>query len=168
MMGRNGNQPVSLLRRTVSIFLLACLVSVTECGAQSPGQWQPLVPNRPGESHWLVKDMFLTAGSAYTQKTSFDHAMNEAVNLFFVPRDERNHYVAHSRWIDPLGREYRTIRTTYDIQEERKSGEDREKKGTTRIHTMSTRELVNHKPGMWKVELYLNDELVRTLTFTVR
>jgi hypothetical protein len=156
------------LRQSALVFMLMSVLLTTGCGAFNIGKWQPLVHTPSDEKYWLVKDIFLTAGSAYTRKDTFDHNMNEVVNLFFLPKDERNRYVAESRWFDPSGQEYRTIRRTYDMQQERGEGEERDKKGTTRIHTMSTRELVNHKPGMWKVALYLNDELVRRLSFTVR
>jgi hypothetical protein len=148
--------------------LVVSFLLVSGCGAVSIGKWKGLEHTPSDENYWLVKDIFLAAGSAHTRKDTFDHNMHEDVNLFFIPKDERNYYVAESRWIDPSGQEYRTIRTTYDMKEERKTGEERDKKGTTRIHNMSVRELVNHKPGMWKVALYLNDKLVRRLSFTVR
>jgi hypothetical protein len=168
MTGRHQDRHVRGLRLFALVSVLVSFLLTTGCGAFSLGKLKWLEHTASDEKYWLVKDVFLTAGSAYTRKDTFDHNMNDVVNLFFMPKDERNHYVAESRWIDPSGQEYRTIRTTYDIKEERKTGEDRDKKGSTRIHTMSTRELVNHKPGMWKVALYLNDELVRRLTFTVR
>ncbi len=168
MTARHQDRCVRVLKQSVLVFLLMSILLTTGCGAFNVGKLQWLVHTPSDEKYWMVKDIFLTAGSAYTRKDTFDHNMNEVVNLFFMPKDERNRYVAESRWYDPAGVEYRTIRTTYDMQQERSGGEERDKKGTTRIHTMSTRELVDHKPGMWKVALYLNDELVRRLSFTVR
>ncbi|HMK35236.1 MAG TPA: hypothetical protein VK463_09235 [Desulfomonilaceae bacterium] len=138
------------------------------CGVINVGKWKGIETTGRDESYYLVKDVFLTPGSAYTRKDSFDHSMNESVNLVFTPRDERNHYVAESKWFDPSGQEFRTIRKTYDVRQEAKSGEERTKSGTVRMHTMSTKEMVDHKPGMWKVELYLDDKLARRLTFSVR
>jgi hypothetical protein len=92
----------------------------------------------------------------------------DTVNLYFIPKNEKNVYKAESVWFDPMGQEYRTIRQTYDLQQETKKGDDRQKGGSTRVHTMTTRELYNHKPGLWKVALYLDDQLVRRLSFTVR
>jgi hypothetical protein len=110
----------------------------------------------------------LSAGSAYNPRDTFDHNLNEMVNLYFVPRTEPNTYVAQTIWYDPNGDEFRTIRTTYDLQTESKKGEARRKSGTTRVHTVSTKELFEHRPGIWKVQLYIGKDLVRRLTFSLR
>ena len=52
---------------------------------------------------------------------------------------------------------------------ERKNKESKERRSSTpRIHTVPTKELYDHKPGMWKVSLYLDKQLVRRLTFLVK
>ena len=94
--------------------------------------------------------------------------MNETVNLVFIPKLEKNTYTAESIWYDPNGEEFRKIRTTYDAQSESKKGEDRQASGSTRVHTMPTKELFEHKPGLWKVALYIENDLVRRLTFSLR
>lgn len=150
------------------IALLTVFPALTGCGAINPGKWQGIVRTESDEHFYLVKDAFLTSGSTANPRETFDHRMHELVNLVFMPKDEKNSYVAESRWIDPLGIEYRTIRMTYDKQEETKKGIERPKGGATRIHTMPTAELYAHKPGMWKVALYLDGKLVRRLSFSVR
>ncbi|MBI5248058.1 MAG: hypothetical protein HY912_01065 [Desulfomonile tiedjei] len=136
--------------------------------AINPGKWKGVEFAGAGEQYYLVKDIFLTAGSAAHPKDSFDHTMNDTVNLVFIPKNEKNEYTAETRWYDPNDQEYRTIRTTYDAKAEGREGMERKKGGSTRVHSMPTRELVNHKPGMWKVALYLDDKLARRMTFSVR
>ena len=138
------------------------------CGAINVGRWQGIVKTADDEQFYLVKDVFLTGGSTFSPRESFDHNMHETVSLFFMPKDEKNTYVAESRWQDPLGLEFRTIRTTYDKQQEGKKGIERPKGGSTRVHTIPTSELFAHKPGMWKVALYLDGKLARRLSFAVR
>jgi hypothetical protein len=137
-------------------------------GAINVGKWKGIERAGSDEEYYLAKDIFLTAGSAYNQRNSFDHFMHESVNVFFVPRHETNTYILETIWYDPTGQEFRTIRTTYDKQREIAKGEERSEHGTTRVHSMSTKELFNHKPGSWKVALYLDGKLVRKLDFTVR
>ncbi len=89
--------------------------------------------------------------------------------MFFIPKNEKPTYTVKSVWQDPDGQEYRTIRTTYDKAREEKQGIDRKQRGgTPRIHTLPTKELYEHKPGMWKVALYLEKQLVRRLSFLVK
>jgi hypothetical protein len=152
----------------VYVLIIVLSLAMAGCGAFNLGKLQLLVRTPSDEHFWLVKDIYLTPGSAYDRTNTFDHAMDDSVNLVFIPRNERNHYIAKSKWIDPSGQEYRVMRTTYDVQQENKTGQKRNKKGTTRVHHMSTAELAKHEPGLWKVSLYLDDELVRTLAFTVR
>ncbi len=167
-------QPVSLLKNRKSnfltILLIVCLSMsfIPSCGAINPGKWKGVERTAKDEKYYLVKDVFLTSGSAYSSKEIFDHNMNESINLIFTPTNEKNHYVTESIWIDPSDMEYRTIRLTHDVQEESKKDMERKKGGTPRVHTMSTTELYNHKPGLWKVALYIDGELARRLTFTVR
>lgn len=150
------------------VALATTFVLVTGCGAINVGKWKGIERAAGDEEYYLAKDIFLTAGSAAAQRNSFDHNMHPSISLFFVPRNETNTYVAESIWYDPGGQEFRTIRTTYDKQRESKKGDERSTKGTTRIHTVPTRELFNHKPGPWKVALYLDNKLVRRLDFTLR
>jgi hypothetical protein len=57
---------------------------------------------------------------------------------------------------------------TYDRQKESKKGDERQASGSTRVHTVATKELYDHKPGLWKVELYIEKDLVRRLPFSIR
>lgn len=138
------------------------------CGVINPGKWKGVEITSRDEQYYLVKDVFLTPGSSAAAKETFDHNVNETVNLFFVPRNETNKYTAESIWYDPSDQEFRTIRTTYDSQSEGKKGVERKSGGTTRIHTMPTSALYSHKPGLWKVELFLDGKLARRLSFSVR
>ncbi|MBI4961921.1 MAG: hypothetical protein HY913_01455 [Desulfomonile tiedjei] len=156
-----------------AVIVLWALMSVAflwlaGCDAINVGKWQPMVRTDSGEAYWLAKDVFLSAGSAANQRDAFDHNLHESVNLFFIPRNETNTYVAETIWYDPAGLEYRTIRATYDRQRESAKGDERDKSGTTRVHSMPTKELYEHKPGLWKAALKLDNELVRKLDFTVR
>jgi hypothetical protein len=155
--------------RFLSTGLLVLLIfSAAGCGVINPGRWKGIESVSSDEQHWLLKDAFLTAGSAAHAREDFDHTMQEVVNVVFVPANERNEYTVESRWYDPTGQEYRTIRTHYDVKAESKEGTERKKGGTTRVHTMSTKELVDHKSGMWKVALLLDGKLARRLSFSVR
>ena len=154
---------------SVSILLLA-LFMVASCGIINPGRWKGIEKTASDEKFYLLQDAYLSSGSPDSVKQAFDHKMNPVITLVFVPRNEKNHYVAESIWYDPSGQEYRTIRRTYDIQAEGKKKIDRRplRGGSTRVHTISTEELYKRKPGLWKVLLYLDGELARRLEFTVR
>lgn len=151
----------------VGLFFCSSFMSAS-CGVINPGKWKGIERTSADEKYYLVKDVILTPGSTYLSKEIFDHNMNDGINLIFTVVNEKNRYVAESRWIDPLGAEYRTIRATYDKQVESKQDFDRKKSGTPRVHSITTKELFEHKPGLWKVALYLDGELARRLTFTVR
>ena len=138
------------------------------CGAISVGKWRGIERADPDEAYYLVNDAFLTASSAMNPREVFDHNLNEAVHLYFTARDEKPTYIVKSVWQDPDGQEFRTIRTTYDKAREEKKGDQRTRKSTPRIHSMPTKELYAHKPGMWKVSLYIEDQLARRLTFLVK
>lgn len=150
--------------------LLLALFLVASCGIINPGKWKGIEKTASDEKYYLLEDIFLSSGSADKVKQAFDHKMNPVINLVFIPRNEKNRYVAESVWYDPSGQEYRTIRKTYDIQEEGKKSIDRRplRGGSTRVHTISTEELYQRKPGLWKVVLNLDGELARRLEFTVR
>ena len=148
--------------------LLSAVLVLAGCGAINPGKWKGIEKTSKDEQYYLVKDVFLTPGSAYISKQAFDHNMNDSVNLFFTPVNEKNHYVSESIWFDPSDQEFRTIRMTHDVQTESKQDLQRKKAGTPRVHTISTKELFNHKPGLWKVALYVDGNLARRLTFSVR
>jgi hypothetical protein len=151
----------------IAIMVLPLLTSFG-CGAINVGKLKGIERTASDEQYYLLKDIFLTAGSAAHPRDSFDHTMNETVNLVFIPKNETNEYTAESRWYDPNDQEYRTERKTYDVKAESKEGFQRTKGGTTRVHSMSTTELANHKPGLWKVALYLNGKLARRMPFSVR
>jgi hypothetical protein len=151
-----------------SVVLVIIILFSGGCGAINLGKWRGIERTDPDEAYYLVKDVYLTATSAFNRKEIFDHNLNESVHLYFVPKDEKSSYVTESVWQDPGGQEYRTIRATYDKASEEKRGIERTAKSTPRIHTMPTKELYAHKPGMWKVSLYLEKQLVRRLTFLVK
>lgn len=156
---------------SVGLFLVMGLLFtfwLTGCGAINPGKWKGVETTSPDERYYLVKDVFLSPGSAYSAKDNFDHNVNDSVNLFFTPRNETNQYTAETIWYDPSDQEFRKIRTTYDTKQESKQGINRSSHGTTRVQSIPTMQLYNHKPGLWKVELYLEGKLARRLTFTVR
>ncbi len=155
------------MRLLVAAFLIP-VTFLCGCGVINVGKWKGIEKTSADEKFYLAKEVFLTPGTAYGPKESFDHSMNDVVNLCFKPNNEKNHYVAESVWYDPKGQEYGTIRTTYDLREETKKDQERPKGGSMRVHTMSTKELADHKPGMWKVMLYIDDDLVRRLNFYVR
>jgi hypothetical protein len=147
----------------VSTFLL-----LAGCGMFNMGKPLWIQKTDADEKYYLVKDAFLTGGSAYNRRETFDHNMHESVNLFFTPKMEPNTYTTESIWYDPNGAEFRKIRTTYDAQKESKKGDDRQASGSTRVHTVATKELYDHKPGLWKVALYIEKDLVRKLPFSIR
>jgi len=159
---------VSLTLPLVSALLLTAFM-VSACGVINIGKWKGIEKTSPDENYYFVKKISLTAGSGGGQpRYLYDHAMQESVNLLFQPASEKNVYTAKTIWFDPAGQEFRTIRQTYEKRLEEKEGTDRPKGGATRVHSMPTRELFEHKPGLWKVELYLDDVLVRRFGFEIR
>jgi len=160
------------LARGVNIVLPAALLLTfllsLGCGAINAGKWLGVQKSDPDVKYYLVKDTVLTPGSSYLSKEFFDHNMNEVINLLFTVVNEKNYYVAESRWIDPLGMEFRTIRSTHDKQQEGKQDIERRPTGTVRVHSIYTKPLFEHKPGQWKVELFIDGELARRIPFTVR
>lgn len=154
--------------RAIVLALLVAQVLVSGCTWVNLGKWRGVEIPPPDEKYYLVKEVLLTASSAFSPKEMFDHNMNDTVNLLFSPKNEKNYYVAESVWYDPNGAEFHTIRRTYDKKAEQREGNERPSGGSSRVHTMLTRDLYNHKPGIWKVALKLDGELARRLTFTVR
>ncbi|MCX5860734.1 MAG: hypothetical protein WCG29_10825 [Desulfomonile sp.] len=148
--------------------LIIAFLACVGCGVINPGKWKGIETTAKDEKYYLVKDVFLTAGSAYVSKQAFDHNMNESINLVFTPVNEKNHYITETVWIDPSEQEFRTIRMTHDVGTESKRDQDRKKSGTPRVHSISTLELFNRKPGLWKVALYVDGNLARRLSFSVR
>jgi hypothetical protein len=132
------------------------------------GRFRGIERGASDESYYLLKDIALSSSSINKPREIFDHKMNDRINLFFVLRNETPTYVAESIWYDPNDQEFRTIRTTHDRSEETKTGIQRPKGGTTRVHTIATQELYNHKPGLWKVALYIDKQLARRQTFFLR
>jgi hypothetical protein len=155
------------MRSLVCLVLLIIILFSGACGAIDLGKWRP-IERPPDQAYYLLKDAFLTASSAHNPRETFDHNLNDAVNLYFIPKDEKPSYVAESIWYDPADQEYRTIRTTYDKALEAKKGIERTGSSTTRVHSMPNKELYDHKPATWKVALYLDKRLVRRLTFLVK
>jgi len=138
------------------------------CGVINPGKWKGIEFAGSGEQYYLLKDIFLTAGSSAHPKDHFDHTMDDAVNLVFIPKNETNEYTTESRWYDPNDQEYRKMRQHYSVRAEGREGFERKKGGTPRVHTMSAKELADHKTGIWKVALYLDGKLARKMSFSVR
>lgn len=167
--GKQGSLKLMSMKGLFHLLVLtSILLLLAGCGMFNMGKWKGIEKTDADEKYYLVKDIFLTAGSAFNRKETFDHNMNESVNLFFTPKMEPNTYVTESIWYDPNGEEFRKIRATYDAQKESNKGDDRQASGSTRVHTMATKELYDHKPGLWKVALYIEKDLVRRLTFSVR
>ncbi len=157
-------------RTAAAAILVAAVLMASGCSAFNLGKWKGIQKTSKREHYWLVKDVYVSPGSSYMSKEVFDHNMNPVVNVLFTPKNEKNHYTAETVWIDPMGQEFRTIRTTHDIVQEGKKSIDRrnQRDGTPRVHTIPTRKLYDHKPGLWKVKLYLDKELARILEFSVR
>jgi hypothetical protein len=120
------------------------------------------------ENFYLVKDATLTAGSAAHPRREFDHNLQEAVVLLFTPTHDKNQYVSKTIWYDPAGVEYRTNRQTHSKRQDEEQGLPSKKGGVTRLHVMPLKELWEHKAGVWKVELYIDDVLARRISFSVR
>ena len=118
-----------------------------------------------GEESGLLKEFHLSAASLQTRKRNFDHHTDETVNLVFVPR--KSVHIAESRWYNPNDREFRIIRHVYDRAKEPKKAIERPKGGATRVHYIPTKELYDHKPGLWKVALYIDNQLAGRQTFLV-
>ncbi|MBM3299512.1 MAG: hypothetical protein FJY85_06135 [Deltaproteobacteria bacterium] len=176
-MGRLASRPgFAVMRLLMSGLLICSVVLLPGCAslglgnALGLGRWKWIEKTAKDEKHYLLKDISLNAGASHIARESFDHYMHPVINLVFALRNEKNHYVAESRWIDPSGVEFRTIRTTHDIQAEGKKDIDRRSQtgSTTRVHSIGTQELYNQKPGLWKVELYIDGELARRLEFSIR
>jgi hypothetical protein len=148
------------------LYLVGLLLS--GCGVLNLGKVKWIERTDKDENYYLVKSAILTAGSAALPREHFDHAMQNSVNLIFKPSQDRNYYVSKTVWYDPDGVEFRTIRQTHSKKAEGDKGIDPKKGGTPRIHTMSLYDLWKRKPGLWKVELFIDDQLARRRTFTVR
>jgi len=167
--GKQGSLQLMSLKGSFYLLVLAgALLLLAGCGMFNLGKWKGIENAGADEKYYLVKDAFLTGGSAYNRRETFDHNMHESVNLFFTPKMEPNTYITESIWYDPNGAEFRKIRMTYDRQKESKKGDERQASGSTRVHTVATKELYDHKPGLWKVELFLEKDLVRRLPFSIR
>lgn len=161
----------SLVQARVSlslVLLLTVMGHLSGCGALNLGKWRGIETSDADEKYYLVKDAFLTASSAALRRDNFDHTLQPTINLIFKPATEPGHYVTKSVWINPKGEEFKTIRETHDRQQETKQGIQRDKDGSTRIHTISTQDLWTEGEGIWTVELYIDDELARRLEFTVQ
>lgn len=150
--------------------LIAILVMLTMagCGIINPGKFIGLERTDRDEQFYLIKKMWLTAGSTAHPRTFFDHTMQDGVYVVFIPANQPNHYVTKTVWYDPGGHEFRTIRQTHDKQAETARGFERPKGGSTLIHMMPLEKLWKHKPGLWKVEVFIDNEMARRLSFTVR
>ena len=164
---RRPGSPGKYLRAMLHV---ACLVGLvlSGCGVINPGKVKWIEHTDKDEKYYLVKSAILTAGSAALPRDHFDHAMQNSVNLIFTPAMDRNIYVSKTIWYDPDGNEFRTIRQTHSKKAEGDKGIEPKKGGTPRIHTMPLYDLWKHKPGLWKVELYIDDQLARRLSFSVR
>ena len=157
------------LKRAFCVLIVCSVVSSSlGCGIINVGKWQGIVRTDPDEAYYLVKSAILTAGSAAHPRKHFDHYLQDSVHLIFTPARERRHYISKTIWYDPSGEEYKTMRQTHDRKKEEDQGIDRKPGAVAREYSMSLHELWKHKPGLWKVELYLDNELARRLAFSVR
>lgn len=118
-----------------------------------------------GEEPGLLKEFHLNPASIRTHKGTVYYLTNEFVSLVFVPRNEKPSYIAESRWYDPTDQEFRTIMVAYDRPEQTEKSPE---SGYFRVHSMPARELYDHRPGMWKVALYIDNQLAGTQTFFVK
>jgi hypothetical protein len=151
----------------IILLLPMAMVLLSACGMMNLGKFKGIEWTAKDEKYYKVKEIVLSSGAMGKPRTEFDHTMQDAVVLTFIPAQEPNKYVSKTVWIDPSNVEFRTIRQTHDVQVEAKEAFDRNPKGTPRAHSISTKELFQHKPGLWTVKLYLDNELVRRLTFSV-
>jgi hypothetical protein len=153
-----------------AMLLMACLIGLvlSGCGVINPGKFLGIVHTDKDEEYYLVKSATLTAGSTALPRDHFDHAMQDSVNLIFKPAQERNYYISKTVWYDPDGVEFRTIRQTHSRKAEGDKGIRHPRGPVTRVHTMPLYDLWKHKPGLWKVELFIDGQLARRLSFTVR
>ncbi|MBM4326767.1 MAG: hypothetical protein FJ118_06345 [Deltaproteobacteria bacterium] len=142
-------------------------VLVAGCGYFTLGKYRGIEWTPGDEAYYLLKDVLLSAGSSLHPRKSFDHTMQDSVVASFITKDEKFHYVTKTIWKDPSGLEFRTIRQTHKLQEEKEESVERPKDGIRRIHSLSTKELFAHKPGLWTVEIYIDDKLARRLNFSV-
>lgn len=166
-----GNSESAFPLRSLLLVAVTCMVVfVAGCSAINLGRVLWIDWPERGDKYYLLKEAFLSSGGPDAAKRSFDHQMNPVVNLFFSLRNETNRYVVRSVWIDPYGQEYRTIRRTYAIDKESKKSIDRRPQtgSTMRVHSITTEELYQRKPGLWKVALLIDGELARRFEFTVR
>ncbi len=161
-----------IIRRcaTTTATFMAAVSVLSGCQALGLGDFLWIKRPTKEENFWLVEKVCVSPSSSYMEKKAFDHNLNPVVNVLFTPKNEKNHYIAETMWTDSLGEEFRTIRTTHDLQLEGKKSIDRRNifQGTPRIHTMPTKTLYEHKPGLWKVKLYLDQKLAQILEFSVR
>lgn len=161
---RHGSRQAALRNLIVILIVLA----MAGCGIINPGKFLGIERTDSDEKYYLIKRLSLTAGSTAHPRTFFDHTMQDAVYVVFIPSNETNRYVTKSVWYDPAGNEFRTVRQTHDRQVESAKGIDRPQGGSNIIHMMPLEELWKHKPGLWKVEIYIDNQLARRLSFTVR
>ena len=89
------------------------------------------------------------------------------MNLFFIPKHEPNRYVSRTVWSRPGGQEFHVVQQTHDVAKFQEGGEQRDPKGTMRMHALPAKELYRYKPGRWKVELFLDDVLARRCQFVI-
>lgn len=149
--------------------LIPVLVAMCSVGCQAinPGKFKGIERTAGDEKFYLIKKIALTAGSTAHARTNFDHTMQDTVNVIFVPANETPNYVTKTIWYDPSGLEFRTIRQTHVLRDEQDAAHERPKGGSQRIHSMPLKALWQHKPGLWKVELFIDDQLARRLSFNV-
>jgi hypothetical protein len=147
------------------VLILASLL--VGCGYFTLGKYRGIEWTPKDEAYYLLKDVLVSAGSSLQPRKAFDHSLQDSVVVSFVTKDEKFHYVTKTIWKDPSGLEYHVIRQTHKLQDEKQEGAERPKEGIRRIHSMSTKDLFAHKPGLWTVEIYIDDKLARRLTFSV-
>jgi hypothetical protein len=164
----SGRLKTRLFREILRISAVLLLGSfLAGCGYFTLGKYRGIEWTPKDEKYYLLKDVQVSTGSSLQPRKSFDHTMQDSVVVSFVAKDEKFHYVTKTIWKDPSGLEYHVIRQTHKLADEKEQGAERPKEGIRRIHSMSTQDLFAHKPGLWTVEIYIDDDLARRLTFSV-
>jgi ankyrin repeat protein/uncharacterized protein YecT (DUF1311 family) len=154
---RNQPQIVKQLRNLGAVF------GISSAFAMAAEEKSDAAVEKPG----LLKEFHLSSGSLQTPKENFDCVTDKTINLVFAPRNDKPVYTAESRWHDPDDREFRVIRRAYDRLKETKQAIEIPKASPTRVHSIPTKKLYNHKPGRWTAALYIDNQLAGRQTFMV-
>ncbi len=155
-----------LLLLLTAVITATLIMSATGC-KKNRGTWLN-EPTDFDEQPKLLREVRLTSHASAHPRKVFDHDLDETIHLGFIPAGPTKEHESKTVWFDSLGKEFRTIRRSHKKGES--AFDPTEKPGThpPRTHTMSVKEMWKHRPGVWSVELYLDDKLARRLRFSVR